>query len=485
MDSDVDIGQQLGSYDLMKRLGHGGFADVYLGEHIILDGKRAAIKVLHTALAEQDKEAFRKEARRLVKLSHPHIVPIIDFALQESTGIPFLVMEYAENGSLHKRHERGEPLDRATIRCYMEQVAPALQYIHEQGLIHRDIKPANMLLGPNDTVWLSDVGIAVELATCTLTPSGTPAYMAPEQFEGKPCPASDQYALGVVVYEWLCGERPFKGSGEELEAQHKHTPPPPLRGRISNLPQEAALLVEAVVLRALAKKPEERFANVTEFADALRQALYPPPPILSEPLLIPSELSPILSEPLSIPSELSPTLSEPLSIPSELSPTLSEPPSIPSELSPTLSEPPSIPSELSPILSEPLLIPSEPLLVQPVAPATQTEPVASPPVWSQRKRSLALICGVLLVLVLVQSAYYLISYRPYVEVTCNPAGFLEVQSVLFLSPLRAVKAPDGHCVGVSDGRFAFDMKRPDAQIKSEAAEAFRQGNIKQAELKWQ
>ena len=120
-----------------------------------------------------------------------------------------------------------------------------------------------------------------------------------------------------------------------------------------------------------------------------------------------------------------------------------------------------------------------------MAPATQTEPVASPPFWSQRKRSLALICGVLLVLVLVQSAYYLISYRPYVEVTCNPAGFLEVQSVLFLSPLRAVKASDGHCVGVSDGRFAFDMKRPDAQIKSEAAEAFRQGNIKQAELKWQ
>jgi ABC-type branched-subunit amino acid transport system substrate-binding protein len=96
-----------------------------------------------------------------------------------------------------------------------------------------------------------------------------------------------------------------------------------------------------------------------------------------------------------------------------------------------------------------------------------------------------MVCGVLLVLVLVQFAYYLILYRPYAEVTCNPVGFLQAPAVLFPSALRAVKAPDGHCVGVSDGRFAFDMKRPDAQIKSDAAQAFRQGNIKEAQLKWQ
>src|SRR5712692_6672667 len=205
------VGQRLGNYRLTRLLGKGGFAEVYLGEHLRL-GTQAAVKVLYTRLASPDEAAgFEKEAQTIAHLKHPHIVRVLDFDVQDDT--PFLVMDYAVGGTLRQRHPRGSVPPLPTIISYVKQVAEALQYAHDQKLIHRDVKPENMLLGSNNEVLLSDFGIAsIAHSTSSLSTqaySGTAHYSAPEQISGKPRPASDQYALGVVVYEWLTGTRPF------------------------------------------------------------------------------------------------------------------------------------------------------------------------------------------------------------------------------------------------------------------------------------
>src|SRR5437764_9594609 len=151
-------GQQLGNYRLLRLLGRGGFAEVYLGQHLYLN-KQAALKVLQIALNEEDVERFVKEAQILASLNHPHIVRVLDFAVEN--GTPFLVMEYALNGTLRQRHPHGSPLPTETVVFYVRQVASALQYAHDQHLVHRDIKPENMLLGSNGEVLLSDFGLAM------------------------------------------------------------------------------------------------------------------------------------------------------------------------------------------------------------------------------------------------------------------------------------------------------------------------------------
>src|SRR5207302_4702117 len=228
------LGQQFGNYRLVSLLGQGGYAEVYLGQHVRFN-QQAAIKVLHAYLSGQEAEHFQHEAETIATLAHPSIVRVFDFDVQD--GVPFLVMEYAPNGSLRQRFPRGSVVPLAQIIASVKQVADALQYAHEQKFIHRDIKPENMLVGRREEVLLSDFGIATiahstsSLSTSAEGTSGTLAYMAPEQIEGHPRPASDQYALGVVVYEWLCGERPFEGSVSELMAQHLSMPPLPLRAR--------------------------------------------------------------------------------------------------------------------------------------------------------------------------------------------------------------------------------------------------------------
>ncbi len=267
------VGQHLGNYRLLRLLGHGGFAEVYLGEHLYLQSL-AALKLLHSRLSEEETARFLTEARTLARLSHPHIVRVLDYALHE--GFPFLVMDYAPGGSLRQRHPAGSRLPLATITSYVSQVASALQYAHDQRLIHRDVKPENMLLGAREEVLLADFGLVVLTAqssagsTQAMEPSlaGTTPYLAPEQLQGQPHPASDQYALGVVVYEWLCGSRPFSGSPIQLAVQHLSTPPASLCERVPDLPPA----VEEVVLRALAKEPGQRFARVQDFASALQQA---------------------------------------------------------------------------------------------------------------------------------------------------------------------------------------------------------------------
>ena len=264
-------GQQIGNYKLVKLLGYGGFAEVYLGKHIYLDSF-AAIKLLHANLAKDEEESFRLEARTLVKLIHPHIVRLLDFGIEEQGKAPFLVMDYAPNGTMRQRHRSGEILPLPTVIDYVKQIASALQYAHNQRVIHRDVKPENMLLGRNNEILLTDFGIAI-VAQSTRTQLtqetvGTISYMAPEQIQAHPRPASDQYSLGVVAYEWLSGQRPFSGNFTELAAKHLFTPPPPLREKNPNI----SPAVEQVVMTALQKDPKQRFPNIEDFATALQQA---------------------------------------------------------------------------------------------------------------------------------------------------------------------------------------------------------------------
>ena len=264
------IGQRLGNYQLIRLLGRGGFADVYLGEHVYLKTE-AAIKVLHTRLAGEDVEQFRTEAATIAHLVHPHIIRVLDFDVDNTT--PLLVMDYAPNGTLRQLHPKGARLQPGIFMPYVRQIASALQYAHDQKFIHRDVKPENMLLGRNNDVLLSDFGIAL-VAQNTLSQStedmvvGTMAYMAPEQIQGKPRPASDQYALAVVVYEWISGQKPFNGSYMEIVTQHLSAAPPSLDERTLAIPHA----VQQVIQKALAKDPHQRFARVQDFADALERA---------------------------------------------------------------------------------------------------------------------------------------------------------------------------------------------------------------------
>src|SRR5579864_5512113 len=221
------VGQQFGSYKLLRLLGAGGFAEVYLGEHIDL-GTQAAIKVLHTQLSPTDIDAFRTEARTIARLVHPHIIRVFDFNAAGST--PFLVMDYAVGGTMRERHPKGTILPLSTIVSSVQHVADALQYAHDEKLIHRDINPENILLDKRDNVLLSDCGIALVAQSSryqnTQEVIGTASYMSPEQIQGKPRPASDQYSLAIVIYEWLSGTRPFHGSFIELCTQHAVALPP-------------------------------------------------------------------------------------------------------------------------------------------------------------------------------------------------------------------------------------------------------------------
>jgi serine/threonine protein kinase len=268
-------GQQLGNYQLLRTLAEGGFAEVYLGEHIHL-GINAAIKVLHAQLTSEDLKQFREEARSIARLRHPHIVTIFDFDVNGDA--PFLVMEYAPHGTLRQRHPRGSRLSPITVLSYLRQITGALQYAHDQRLVHRDVKPENMLIGERGEILLSDFGIAVVASATTRDVVGTPAYMAPEQIEGKPSPASDQYALGIVVYEWLCGTYPFRGTFGEITAKHLNMPPPSICEQVPDLPPG----IEQVVQKSLAKKSDERYASVQDFANAFEAAALPHPLHLPE-----------------------------------------------------------------------------------------------------------------------------------------------------------------------------------------------------------
>ncbi len=279
------VGQQFGDYHLAALLGEGGFASVYLGEHLYL-GMQVAVKVLHTRLTEEERAAFLQNERRVAALVHPNILRVLGGGIVD--GAPYLVMDYAPYGSLRQRHPKGVPIPLKIVLSYVKQVAGALQHAHDHGLIHRDVKPENLLLGWQYEVMVGDFDVML-LAQSTRSQSlkeavGTISYMAPEQIQGHPQRASDQYALAAMVYEWLSGRPLFGGVLMEVLAQHLAAEPAPLR-----LSTEAiAPAVEAVVLRGLAKHPKDRFPSVRAFAEALEAASKTPAPQQKEASVSPA-----------------------------------------------------------------------------------------------------------------------------------------------------------------------------------------------------
>lgn len=258
-------------YRILRHTLSAGMIATYLAEDTLLRGRQVAIETrpLFSALPQQQ---IPREISLLKNLNHPNILRLLDYGTEADT--PYLVFEYTPNGTLRDRHPRGSQVPLPTVIEYVKLVASALQYIHDQGIIHRDVKPENMLLGNNGNVLLSDFGIAVAYpGTTASSPAGTGRYMAPEQFRGAAVPASDQYALGVVIYEWLTGRPPFtEGDFIKLAYQHSLEPPPPLTALNPTIPRD----VEQVVSIALEKDPQRRFRNMRAFARAFEQASTPP-----------------------------------------------------------------------------------------------------------------------------------------------------------------------------------------------------------------
>ena len=268
-------GRTFRSYEIIRELGHGGMAVVYLGRQITMD-RLVAIKVIATLYSTEDdfRARFDQEAHTIARLEHPHILPVIDYG-EEDFGA-FLVMRYVDGGTLEARLKAG-PLRFDEAYGLLDRVASALDYAHSRGIVHRDLKPANILLDSEANPYLTDFGIAKILQNTTqLTRTGaavgTPAYMAPEQWKGEPVgPFTDQYALGVVLYEMVTGDLPFKAD-TTFGYMHKHIyeQPEPPNLVLSDLPPAAG----DVILRALAKTPEERYPSMHTLLEAFGDALY-------------------------------------------------------------------------------------------------------------------------------------------------------------------------------------------------------------------
>jgi hypothetical protein len=267
------VGRRLGGeYVLEALLGCGGAAAVYRAQSAAHGP--VAVKVLPGAAtaAPAATARFFDEHRRLAELSHPNLVPVYGFG--EDDGLAYIAMRLADGTLRDRLRAAGGRLDRLLAARLVGQLAAALQHLHERGLLHLDIKPANVLLLEGDWPLLADFGIARDAAETDERvdgPVGTPAYMPPEQCLGQPVDArADQYALAVLAFELLTGQRPFAASSvDELLEQHVAATPPRPSALEPRLPDG----VDAVLLRALAKAPETRFPTVGAFADALQAAL--------------------------------------------------------------------------------------------------------------------------------------------------------------------------------------------------------------------
>ncbi len=257
------VGASLGAYHLIRLLGRSAFAEVYLGE-ALSSRTPVAVKVLSLSYTRDEMERVRWAVHTFGRLSHPALLRVRDFGVVDDR--PFLVMDYVPQGSLRMRYPRG------TMLSLLKHLVPAVQFAHEHSLLHGNLKPENILVGPTHTLLLSDFGLVVGASARRprLEMLGTPAvvYLAPEQLQDQAQFASDQYALGIMAYEWLSGDVPFHGSVEELVKQQLTVPPPPLRALVPTI----SSYVEQVVHRALARDPASRFASVQAFAHELEQA---------------------------------------------------------------------------------------------------------------------------------------------------------------------------------------------------------------------
>lgn len=256
------IGQEIGDYELLLLLGQGSSADVYLGRHKY-NRSYVAVKILNPQVLHERIRVWNNEEYILSLVSHPHIIHIGESGIQN--GVYFRIVNWAARGTLHDLFALSTPIH--TVAMYIEQVASALQYLHTKHIIHRDIKPTNILVEPRGHVWLADLELAVDYRYSEST-AGTAMYAPLEQKRGRPCPASDQYALAVVTYQWLCGDLPFHGSSDDVVDQQEQDVHLSLRDKSPTLPRA----IEEVVQTALAQDPGARFTSVYAFAGALQNA---------------------------------------------------------------------------------------------------------------------------------------------------------------------------------------------------------------------
>ena len=259
----------LGHYQLVRLLDQRRIIEVWQAQHVNLH-RQVALKILPLhALREQEffpyETRLRREAQALEGLHHRHIVGFRDYALWR----PFLaiVMQYAPYGSLARVHPTGHKLPLSLVRLYVEQIGAALYTLHLRGLLHRDVKPGNILLfAPRHTL-LADFGLAIDNpvpGSRRLSKEGTAAYMAPEQYHGHPCAASDQYGLATSVYEWLSGHRPFSGETARMMRRRARFAPQPVRNFRPELPQA----VDEILLTALDPDPTRRYQDIWDFVCA-------------------------------------------------------------------------------------------------------------------------------------------------------------------------------------------------------------------------
>ncbi len=262
-----------GRYQPQGEIGVGAMARVYRAFDVRLE-RTVAIKMLHEPLAAEKQvvERFRLEGRLAAGLAHPNIVSVYDFG--EDHGHPYMVMEHISGQNLRQVVAREAPMSVKRATSIMRQLAAALDFAHAHGVIHRDIKPENILVTDRGEVKVGDFGIARALASAVRTTAGTvlgtAAYASPEQFSGGTVTAeSDLYSAGIVLYELLTGHVPFPGENSVAVAMAQVTQPPtPPSAHVPGMPRE----VEAVVLKALAKDPAERFHSGYEMVVALQNA---------------------------------------------------------------------------------------------------------------------------------------------------------------------------------------------------------------------
>ena len=256
-----------GRYELEKELGRGGMGVVYMARDKQLD-RKVALKFLGTLIdnSEEYRQRFVREARTAAKISHPNVINIFD--ISASVGKAYIAMEFVDGPSLHAHMSKKGAFDLRRAVNIIQQSAAALAAIHEAGIVHRDIKPDNILIAKGGLVKVMDFGLAKaedSRMTKTGVVMGTPSYMSPEQVFGKEADArSDIYSLGLVFYECLTGSTVFK-TGDILERQIKEMPPPPSEV-VKNLPKT----IDEIILKSIAKKPEERFQSMSELGKALR-----------------------------------------------------------------------------------------------------------------------------------------------------------------------------------------------------------------------
>lgn len=266
----------IGKYRIQETIGKGGMAEVFRA-YSVEDPDRmpVALKLMHpgTVLEKDANDRFRREIKASLDLRHPNLAEIHDWGESED-GRLYLVSELLEGETLRDRMKRDGGISHGFICDNLRQLSEALAYLHERGYIHRDIKPDNIFLNSDGKLKLVDLGIvnSEELAPLTRTgvAIGTPNYMAPEQARGKAVPASDQYALGVMLFEMLAGERPFRGDGV-LAVMHQHlsAPIPQLGKVVEGVSPE----LEDTIQRLLAKNPESRYPDVLSAVSAVCRAL--------------------------------------------------------------------------------------------------------------------------------------------------------------------------------------------------------------------